>query len=448
MRYYLKRYLSNFQTLSSRLLSRLPSPPTVLFQRAHVHDYDKNDLEWHSENRFVMRGKVACQQFGALWCRLRVLGASSFLTLQPSSEPPSLKLALATIVGLPIVLWVWKCAMMVLFQRKIIYMGYIPPNARTEELFRDVQPPKDISCEEVRIGGEKGITLYGILVQSMVAATRSEDPTTVMVYFQGNAGNPLSRIPLFSHLIMGPGSRSISKNISPLHNLSILSVAPRSYWKSSSKTPTERGLISDYKHVIQYAHSRFPNSKIILYGHSLGGSVAICLAATLKDREEFMFVKGLVVENPFESIPGMVKALYTSKWVPYRYLGNMAWDKWDATAETEKVAKEELDSISQIGSKLQRNEEESEDVKTERTLLGRLLKDMMVIVCEKDEIVPWEMGQSIYAASEKARSTSESEDGLGRNVVLKKALHETGWSEAKWLVEMRKYIQDVENSTK
>ncbi|KAI0782879.1 hypothetical protein C8Q75DRAFT_726875 [Abortiporus biennis] len=309
-----------------------------------------------------MRGKVTCQQFGALWYRLRVLGASSFLTLQPSSEPPSLKLALATIVGLPIVLWVWK----------------------------------DISCEEVRIDGEKGITLYGILVQSMVAATRGEDPTTVMVYFQGNAGNPLSRIPLFSHLIMGPGSRSISKNIPPLHNLSILSVAPRSYWKSSSRTPTERGLISDYKHTIQYAHSRFPYSTIILYG--------------------------LVVENPFESIPGMVKALYTSKWVPYRYLGSMAWDKWDARAEAEK------------------------DVKTERTLLGRLLKDMMVIVCEKDEIVPWEMGQGIYAAGEKARL--ESKDGLGRNVVLKKALHETGWSEAKWLVEMRKYIQDVENSTK
>jgi hypothetical protein len=29
-------------------------------------------------------------------------------------------------------LWAYKVAMMAIFQRKIIYMGYVPPGSRTE----------------------------------------------------------------------------------------------------------------------------------------------------------------------------------------------------------------------------------------------------------------------------------------------------------------------------
>lgn len=36
--------------------------------------------------------------------------------------------------GLLVALWIWKCAMMVVFQNKIIYMPGLPPNSRSERI--------------------------------------------------------------------------------------------------------------------------------------------------------------------------------------------------------------------------------------------------------------------------------------------------------------------------
>lgn len=91
----------------------------------------------------------------------------------------------------------------------------------------------------------------------------------------GNAGNPLARLPIFECLILPSSSSSPA-----LQDTAILAIAPRSYWKSTNATPTERGITSDYVHALTYACTRFPTSSIIMYGHSLGGAAAVCLAAT------------------------------------------------------------------------------------------------------------------------------------------------------------------------
>lgn len=78
--------------------------------------------------------------------------------------------------------------MMYLFQRKIIYMGYAPPGARTEGLHRDVPARflKDIKCEEVCIKGEKKLSLAGIVVRpDSRGAEGDKTVNTVIVYFQG-----------------------------------------------------------------------------------------------------------------------------------------------------------------------------------------------------------------------------------------------------------------------
>ncbi|KZT09202.1 uncharacterized protein LAESUDRAFT_722928 [Laetiporus sulphureus 93-53] len=156
----------------------------------------------------------------------------------------------------------------------------------------------------------------------------------------------------------------------PRQRVSVVAAAPRSYWRSSSRTPTERGILTDYTHVLSYTVNRYPDVPIVLYGHSLGGAIAVCLTAQLK-ASDYPTVKGLILENPFASIPGMVRALYPQRWLPYRYLAPLTFDKWDAVAAMRSV-----------------------DVRHD-SLLARLSTNMLVLLSEKDEIVPTSMGDDI-----------------------------------------------------
>jgi uncharacterized protein len=218
----------------------------------------------------------------------------------------------------------------------------------------------------------------------------------------GNAGNPFHRLPIFQAILQQTSS----------HSISILSIAPRSFWTSSNRTPTQRGILADYACALQYAQIRFPQSRTVLYGHSLGGSIAVCLLAQLPDQEggQYNNVKGLILENPFASIPDMVRALYPNKWVPYRYLAPLAWDKWDAILAMREG-------------------------QTNSSVLGRVCKDMMVMVSEKDEVVPGEMGRLLWDQRRVGSGVH-----IGRLVSIGGALHENAWRKREWTAEMRRYL--------
>ncbi|KAI0772234.1 Alpha/Beta hydrolase protein, partial [Irpex lacteus] len=236
-------------------------------------------------------------------------------------------------------------------------------------------------------------------------------PKAVIVYLQGNAGNPLGRLPLFERLLLGTSMPGSPASQSILDSVAVLAVAPRSYWKSSKRTPTERGLISDYLAALSYAAERFPSTPIILYGHSLGGAVAVCLSAHVKV-DDFPQVRGLVLENPFASIPWMVKALYPQKWLPYHHLGGFAFDRWDALSAMRDAQR--------------------------GTLLGRLRKDMLVVLSEKDEIVPNEMGQGLYNASKV--QAEPGQEASKRLVVIPRVIHDNAWSSRQWRRELELYL--------
>ncbi|KAF7796679.1 hypothetical protein EIP86_007862 [Pleurotus ostreatoroseus] len=312
---------------------------------------------------------------------------------------------------------------MVLFQRKIIYMGYVPPSARTEEIGQVITPSKHIDCEEVQLKGERNTTLHGLLIQRKINAPKARTVKSVIVYLQGNAGNPIGRIPIFERLLLGTSLSGRQPQTDSLHDAAVLAVAPRSYWKSSSRRPTEKRIISDYTSAISYAAHRFPSASIILYGHSLGGAAAVCLSAQAK-AEAFPTVRGLILENPFASIPGMVEALYPQKWLPYHYLGRFALDRWDALSAMRHIPP---------GS-----------------LLQRLVSKTTVILSEKDEIVPNAMGLALYKASTaslSAPSTQEQETcGRRRLVIIDGALHEDAWQRRKWRTAMCEYIAAVDAS--
>ncbi|TDL22415.1 alpha/beta-hydrolase [Rickenella mellea] len=339
---------------------------------------------------------------------IQVATAANFATSQLSPGGPSASLVLSVVIGLPAALWAYKCMMMVLFQRKIIYMGYAPPGAREERLGHDVPIPKNVYTEEITIPSEGKVLLSALVAQRSANST----PGCVIFYLQGNTGNPLHRLPVFSEILL------TCKVISP----TILAPAPRSYWRSTNRTPTERGILSDYKHSLHHAIQRWPGVPIILYGHSLGGAVAIRLLASLhSDDGKYDAITGLILENPFASVPAMVQALYPQRWLPYRYLGPFVWDKWDALAAMKEVQQEQR----------------------RRTVLARVAPHVLVLLSEHDEIVPREMGQALHAASKSDGQGGVAGVGESRPVVIQDALHDNAWMQRQWVTEMRAYLEKV-----
>jgi uncharacterized protein len=150
---------------------------------------------------------------------------------------------------------------------------------------------------------------------------------------------------------------------------------------------------------------------------------ATCLLAALPDYTPsvtetdigYSRVSGLILENPFASIGGMVHALYRSRWTPYRHLAPFAFDKWDALGALQDPP---------VGS-----------------ILARLRPHARVLVSEHDEVVPRAMGEELAQAA--SGSAGASVTTLGGLAVLGGAMHEDGWQRRQWAMEMRRYLDGV-----
>ncbi|KAL5518381.1 hypothetical protein ACEPAH_63 [Sanghuangporus vaninii] len=264
------------------------------------------------------------------------------------------------------------------------------------------------------------------------------EPNCIVLYLQGNAGNPLHRIPVFTTLL------SSTTQINPV----ILAPAPRSYWSSTKRSPTQRGFLADYASALRYAVKRWHGVPIVLYGHSLGGAVAVCLPASLDSdlREEQDYrelrsaLRGMILENPFASIPDMVRALYPQSWLPYHYLAPLAWDKWDALSAMRDSARAYASS-SEATSSLSAKENGSRH----HSVLPKLARNMLVLVSSRDEVVPPSMGRAIFdarpAGARNARDGG-SED-RSRLVEIDGALHEDAWRQLQWGKEIGRYLENV-----
>ncbi|SCV67245.1 BQ2448_5891 [Microbotryum intermedium] len=345
-------------------------------------------------------------------------------------------------IGFPIVLWTYKCTMMVLFQRKIIYLPFLPLGGRKETLL----PAEDRSPQlEKELGGfdwtelectsrarstrwGRKVVLKGIQLKlqpdlrkptaSIPSSTptrplhRGDDRPVVIFYLQGNAGTPLHRLPLFRVLFnaipKGPPATTV------------IAFAPRSYWLSTRSTPTEATFLSDYLSALEETIRLHPTAKIILYGHSLGGAAALLLLLRQKQLPSQVRAnsKALVLENPLPSIPYMVRVMYPQRWLPYHYLGPCVFDRWDAMGEVEKM------------------HEGSDSLKGLKTLWFR---------SGRDELIPTDKEEK-NGGGDRVRGMYEGWKGDDKRWVhVKDALHETAWLSKKWRDEMAHLVEQVRN---
>jgi len=185
----------------------------------------------------------------------------------------------------------------------------------------------------------------------------------VVLYLHGNDGNVTTSMP----------------EIEPLRELgySVLAIDYRGYGKSEARFPSESSVYEDAEAAWTYLvrkHGVSP-AQLYIYGHSLGGAIAIELATRHPE------AAGLIVESSFTSI-------YDMATLQRRY----------ALLPTKAFLNQRFDSIEKV---------------------RRLRLPVLYLHGTADEIVPFSMGRRLFSESSGMKSFVAIEGGRhGDNAVV------------------------------
>jgi alpha-beta hydrolase superfamily lysophospholipase len=103
--------------------------------------------------------------------------------------------------------------------------------------------------------------------------------------------------------------------IQALHQLgfAVLAIDYRGFGRSTPGLPSERSACADARVAWSWLAQRYPHANRYIYGHSLGGAIAVHLASSVEDSA------GLIVEGTFTSIPEVFSTLPWG-WLPIHAL--------------------------------------------------------------------------------------------------------------------------------
>jgi fermentation-respiration switch protein FrsA (DUF1100 family) len=109
---------------------------------------------------------------------------------------------------------------------------------------------------------------------------------------------------------------------------SVFAIDYRGFGKSDGDLPSEDMTYEDAAAGFAWLEKHVPDArKRFLYGHSLGGAVAIDLASKLAKRDQ-PALRGLIVESSFTSLPDIAAELSWS-WLPTRLIMSQRYDSID-----------------------------------------------------------------------------------------------------------------------
>ncbi|KAI9204785.1 Alpha/Beta hydrolase protein [Polychytrium aggregatum] len=194
-----------------------------------------------------------------------------------------------------------------LYQAELIYPSSIPPGSRTQVALPHECEMSDYDEEMITTPDKVKLHVYAIYKRKGAAGfdiindpvsrdgMRSRKPGSgsvadyTVLYFHANAGNMGHRLPI-SYLFY----RCL--------NCNVVMLSYRGYGKSEGHA-SEAGLKIDSYTALDYIknHPLLKHTKVILFGQSIGGAVAINLAA-----ERSADIHGLIVENTFLSLPKLI----------------------------------------------------------------------------------------------------------------------------------------------
>jgi fermentation-respiration switch protein FrsA (DUF1100 family) len=170
------------------------------------------------------------------------------------------------------------------FQNQIIYPAAFPPGSRQR-----VDDPSSVGFaenewEEVWIDVENEKTQMFLIY----APGRQKD-AGYLVYFHANAGNMGHRLP-------------IARILHSILKCNIVMFSYRGYGVSPG-SPCEKGMTKDAETIVDWTLEKVRGEKVVFFGQSIGGAVAIKTASIPKYHSK---ISGLILENTFLSLPKLV----------------------------------------------------------------------------------------------------------------------------------------------
>jgi alpha-beta hydrolase superfamily lysophospholipase len=182
-------------------------------------------------------------------------------------------------------------ALVYVFQGRLLYL----PSIGGRDLHAT---PGDIGLafEDVRFTTRDGVSLHGWFVPA-------QDAERVLLFCHGNAGNishRLDSIRIFHEL-----------------GLSVFIFDFRGYGLSAGQ-PTEDGTYADAEAAWNYLTDtrRFPDQRVVIYGHSLGAAIAAQVARGRR-------AAALILESPFASVTSVASHHY--RFLPVRWLSRFEY---------------------------------------------------------------------------------------------------------------------------
>jgi pimeloyl-ACP methyl ester carboxylesterase len=279
-------------------------------------------------------------------------------------------------------------------QDKLLYISWLPPFARSEQISDYARECKPVRWEEKCIRSSDG-TKLAVCEGWMPATPRSvtqkphaqaHEPArkklVVICYFQGNGGSTPMRLPLLSQFLRAINPPTSSSEVDYL----VVALSYRGYWKSSGRA-SQIGIELDAVAFLQWVAETYGapdrDVRMVLWGHSLGMAIASSAAATYLARQSSACgsppvpVAGMILEAPMSSTKDMLISLYPQRWLPYRYLWPFLWNNWSTAVALERMARWRDQDRDRRG-----HEYEHE------------IPPILLLSAEKDEVIP------AYAAAE------------------------------------------------
>jgi len=177
---------------------------------------------------------------------------------------------------------------------RLLYHPDQPPQSR---IFIPTPALFNLPFENLFIKSRDGTQLHMFLIKQ-VSSDNSHSRVPTILFLHGNAGN-------IGHRLVNV--RGLYQNI----GCNIALVEYRGYGRSDG-SPSEEGICMDAQAALDYLHSRadLDTNKIVVFGRSLGGAVAIDLASRSINKER---ISAVLLENTFTSIPDIARILFPFK---------------------------------------------------------------------------------------------------------------------------------------
>ncbi|KAK9763514.1 bem46 protein, variant [Basidiobolus ranarum] len=201
------------------------------------------------------------------------------------------------------------------FQCKLIYPADFPEKSRTE-----VSLPSEHNMpyyEDLTLRTRDNVKIKAYLIkQETDEKTRN---ACTLLYFHANAGNMGHRLPV-AHIFY------------KMFKCNVLMLSYRGYGLSEG-SPREKGIRIDAQTALDYIieHPLLKNTKIITFGQSTGGAVAIDLVTHNEEK-----IHAMILENTFLSLPKLVPSLFPFL-RPVAFLCHQKWNSEEAIVRITKT---------------------------------------------------------------------------------------------------------------